>query len=307
MMKYNFLIYSLFFLNCFVSAQIIVDEPPRPLYYERTMRIKKLKEMRDMRDVFHYDKFLLGRNRITGNISYNTGRVLVDDGKEIHEEYRSAIGWYTRIRFFEEFSFNTTFYKDFNPRAAARWTSNYTYALGRYHWKPGKFNYGYENYINNRYSDDWETFKRKFMEGYYFVSYGQALSSKLIEKIRIDESSNFKLTYFARYAIKYRDKFEVTHGGIFSGKLWLGIGFRYTILKNIYIESAAYYYPEDRLKKQPWDPDFTYGFGYFDWRSFRLSVTYGNWAINRFPWNKSDYPRYGILDGNFRIIANWIW
>jgi hypothetical protein len=76
----------------------------------------------------------------------------------------------------------------------------------------------------------------------------------------------------------------------------------------MYVESAVYYYPEEKLKKAPWDPDYSYGFGYFDWRSFRLSVTYGNWAVNRFPWNEqTDYPHYGFLDGNFRIIANWIW
>jgi len=270
------------------------------------MRITKLKDLKDMRDIFHYDKLLLGRNRISGNISYNTGRVLIDDGEKVHDEYRSAIAWFTRIRFFEEFSFNTTFYKDFNPAASARWTSNYTYSLGRYHWKPNKFNYGYENYLNNRYGDNFKTFGDKFMEGYYFVSYGQTLPDKLMQRIKIDESTNFKITYFARYAIKYKDKFEVMHGGLSSGKLALGAGFRYSILRNIYVESAVYAYPEE-VKKQPWDPDYTYGFGYFDWRSFRLSITYGNWAVNRFPWNKTDYPRYNFMDGNFRFIANWIW
>ncbi len=306
-MKTCFLFWFIFLsqlLNC--VAQIIVDEAPRSLYYERTMRITKLKDLKDMRDVFHYDKLLLGRNRISGNISYNTGRVLIDDGEKVHDEYRSAIGWFTRIRFFEEFSFNTTFYKDFNPAAAARWTSNYTYSLGRYHWKSNKFNYGYENYLNNRYGDNFKTFGDKFMEGYYFVSYGQALPEKLMQRIKIDESTNFKFTYFARYSIKYRDKFDVMHGGLSSGKLTLGAGFRYAILRNIYVESAVYAYPEE-IKKQPWDPDYTYGFGYFDWRSFRLSITYGNWAVNRFPWNKADYPRYNFMDGNFRFIANWIW
>jgi hypothetical protein len=57
----------------------------------------------------------------------------------------------------------------------------------------------------------------------------------------------------------------------------------------------------------PWDPDYTYGFGYFDWRSFRLSLTYGNWAINRWPGRKKVFEEYGFLDGQFRVIANWIW
>jgi hypothetical protein len=287
-----------------VTGQIVVDEAPRALYYERTMRVKKFKDMKDMRDVFHYDKFLLGRKRIYGNISYNWGRVLIDDGS-IHNEYRSALSFFTRIRFFEEFSLNTNFYKDFNPRASARWISDYTYAIGRYNWKPRRFNYGYENYLNNKYSDDWKTFKEKFMEGWYFISYSHNLETK---KIMLDSTTNIRLTYFARYSVKYMDSYEVPHGGLWMGKPILGIGFRYTFIRNIYFESAVYYYFDPAIhRQQPWDPDYSYGFGYFDWRAFRISLTYGNWVVNRFPWNKSFYPHYGFIDGNFKIVANWIW
>lgn len=300
---------------CFLSVgqlslsfgQIIIDEPPRRLYYDRTARVKKFVDMKDMRDVLHKDKLLLGQNRIIGNLSYNTGRVLIDDGHEVHTEYRSALAVFTRIRFVEEFSLNTTFYKDFNPKATARWISDYTYSIARYNWRPNKFNYGYENYLNNKYSDNFETFKENFLEGYYFVSYNQWLSDKVMNKIKLDSTSSLRFTYFARYAIKYRNENNVVRGGLFDGKPTLGAGFRYTLFWNIYVESAVYFYFNPEIQKQPWDPDYTYGFGYFDWRSFRLSLTYGNWAINRFPWNKSGYPRYGFVDGNFRIVANYIW
>ncbi|MDQ3047709.1 MAG: hypothetical protein M3R27_09195 [Bacteroidota bacterium] len=290
-----------------LNAQIEVEEEPKRLYYERLRRVEKFRDMKDFRDVFHKDRYLMGKNRISGNISYNTGRIVVNDGREFRNEYRSALGFYTRIRFFEQFSINTTFYYDFNPRAAARWTSNFTYAIGRYNWKPNRFNFGYENYINNRYTDDLQTLGDKFMEGYYFLSYSHLLPVKSARAIKIDNSTNFKILYFARYSIMYKDKFDKLHGGMDGGKTTLGAGFRYTIFKNIYVEAAAYYYPEEKIKKMPWDPDYSYGFGYFDWRSFRMSFMYGNWAVNRFPWNKSDYPRYGFLDGNFRISANWIW
>lgn len=318
-------IFLLFFFSISVEltnlfAQIVIEEEGKRLYYDRTQRITKFTDMKDMRDVLHKDKLLLGKNRIMGNISYNTGRVLLGDdlqnngngnGKNVdnkpHYEIRSALGFYTRIRFLEEFSFNSTFYVDYNKEASARWISNYTYSIGRYNWRPNKFNYGYENYLNNRYSDNLHRMGEKFLEGYYFVSYSHNLSEKQTLKIKFDESTTIKFTYFARYSIKYRDGNEIIHGGITSGKYTMGGGFRYTILKKIYIESAFYFYPEDKLKKQPWDPDFTYGFGYFDWRSFRFSITYGNWAVNRFPWNKKFYPHYGFQDGNFRIAANWIW
>ncbi len=304
--KVCLIIFSIFFHANRAPCQIQLDEEPKRLYYEYTGRVKKFKDMKDFRDVFHYNKLLLGKNRISGNISYNTGRVSIEDSDRIiHNEVRSAIGFFTRIRFFEQFSFNTTFYKDFNPRASAMWTSNYTYSLARYNWKSNKFNYGYENYVNNRYTDNIEEFGKKFLEGYYFISYSHSIRN---EKIKLDSTTNIKFTYFARYAIKYRDNNKVIHGGMGSGKPTIGGGVRMTLFWNIYVESAVYYYfPAEFEKQQPWDPDFTYGFGYFDWRSFRCSLTYGNWAVNRFPWNKTIYPNYGFLDGNFRLAANWIW
>src|ERR1035437_3503232 len=82
------------------------DEEHKRLYYDYTARVKKFKDMKDFRDVFHYNKYLLGKRRIMGNIFYDTGRVLVDDGQVVHSEMRNAIGFFTRIRFFEEFYIN---------------------------------------------------------------------------------------------------------------------------------------------------------------------------------------------------------
>jgi hypothetical protein len=263
--------------------------------------------MKDFRDVFHYNHLLMGKRRFMGNISYNTGRVLVDDGHEQHDELRNALGFFTRIRFVEEFSINSTFYKDFNPKASAPWIADYTYAIGRYNWRPKKLNFGYENYVNNKYSDDQKTFQNKFLEGYYFVSYNH-YPVRLNKLIHIDSTTSLRLIYFTRYSIKYRNAQEQYMGNIGAGKPTLGVAARYTILWNIYAEAAVYYYPI-KGQQQPWDPDYSYGFGYFDWRAFRIQLTYGNWAINRFGWHeyKKYYPRYGFADGQFKIAVNWMW
>jgi hypothetical protein len=310
-MNYSFLkvilfLFFLLFVKAYTcSSQIVVDEEVKRLYYDRTRRITKFKDMNDFRDVFHKDKFLLGKKRIMGNLSMNMGRIIVDNGEGMHSEMRAALGFYTRIRFYEEFSVNTTFYKDFNKRAEARWTSDYTYSIGRYNWRPKRFNFGYENYLNNKYSDNFREFSNKFMQGYYFVSYGHTLN-KLSIKMALDNTTSLRMTYVARYAIKYENRQKGLEGDILHGKPSVGAGIRYTIYKNLYVESAVFLYPI-ASQKLPWDPDFTYGFGYFDWRSFKLSVTYNNWAVNRFPWNKTEYPHYGLIDGNFRIVANYMW
>ena len=303
------ILFSVLFQVNQLIGQIKVEEEPTMFYYEMThQRITKLKDMKNMRDVFHKDKFLMGKKRIYGNVSYNAGRIVIEDEKHVmHNELRSAMGFYTRIRFFEEFCFNTTFYKNFNKETNVRWISDFDYSIGRYNWRPNKFNFGYENYVNNKYTDNLKTFSQKFMEGYYFLSYNNNLSEKLTKKIALDSTTNLKFIYFVRYSINYRDEFDVEHGSLFSGKPTLGVSMRYTIFRGIYIEGATYFYFHPAVQKQPWDPDYSYGFGYFNYRAFRCSLTYANWAVNRFPWNESAYKYYGILDGNFRFTVNWMW
>jgi hypothetical protein len=302
------LVYFQFLLFIFAEngmSQIInLNEMPR--YYDRTARIKKPREWVSMRDVFHSDEYLMGRRIFSGNISYNTGRVIINDGKELHSEVRSALSLFTRVSIIEEVSLNTTFYKNFNPRANQQWISDFTYSLGRYNWKPKTINYGYENYINNRYSDNFETLKNKFLQGYYFISMGHNLPDKLMSFIRIDSTSNIRFNYFVRHSLRYKDQFENIYSG--NGKTSFGVSANYMIARSIYIESAVYFYLDAAKVKQPWDPDFSYGFGYFDYRPFRFSLTYGNWVINRFPWNPpTNYTYYGLLDGNLRLIFNYSW
>lgn len=319
MRKINFcrFVYCFTLLVLLMLPAVAQSQPPGGLVIEEKpinqidwlIRKKKFKDMENFGDVFRSRKFLLGHNRISGNISYNWGRVMKRDESGYYPVYRNAIGFFNRIRFYEEFSLNTTFYKEFEKEADVRWIGDFNYAIGRFTWRPNKFNYGYENYVNNKYTDSWEELGRKFMEGSYFLTYSHFLPEKVMDKIKIDSTSNFRLTYYMKYAIKYRDENEVQHGGVFNGKPIMGVAARYTILWNIYMEGAVNYYFNPAKHKQPWDPDFTYGFGYFDWRAFRVSATYGNWAINRFPWNKDElkYPYYGFLDGQFRISVNYIW
>ena len=276
---------------------------PRALYYERTMRIKKLKDMKSVGDIVHSDKYWLRQNIISGNISSNMGRIIINETEE-RKEFRNSMAFFTRIRIIEEFSVNSTFYKDFNPRAVAPWTSDFSYSFGRYNWRPKTFSYGYENYENNKYSDNGKTLLQNFLRGNFFISYNNH-TGKLMKKLGMD-STAIALIPFLRYAINYRDAAENVHGGIYLGKPTMGINCRYTFFKRFYFEGATYFYVKPK-HKQPWDPDYSYGFGYFDWRPFRMSVTYGNWVINRFPWNEKAYSSYAFPDGNFRIIFNYSW
>ena len=51
--------------------------------------------------------------------------------------------------------------------------------------------------------------------------------------------------------------------------------------------------------QRPWDPDYTYS---ATWKvTDRLRVGYGNYAANRFPWNRGDGPGAGLRDGTLSL------
>lgn len=304
-----------------IKGQIIlINEMPRPIYYDRTMRIKKFKDMKSFRDVFHSDNLLLGRSIFSGSISQTMGRILINDNAtSYHYEFRNSTGVFLSTQIINGLTLNTTFYKNFNKEAIQPWTSDFTYSLGWYNWRPGTFSFGYENYENNKYDDKLTYLGEKFLRGSFFISYQfvhhplriffhKKIQPKMtfFNKLKIDSTSRLGFSYFVRYAPTYRDINQLVKGGIFSGKPTVGLSSRYTIARGIYIEGALNFYMNQK-QKQPWDPDFTYGLGYFDWRPFRASFTYGSYVINRFPWNKTEYQHFGFLDGNFKFVFNYSW
>ena len=301
-------LWSLLFLsaNETAIAQIFIEKGVRPIYRTRVMRAGTFKDWEHFGDVFNSRRVWLGRDIFSGNISYNFGRIVIKKDEPRIIEWRHALAFYMRVRIAEEFSVNFTLYKNFNPRAVAPWTPDYTYSFGRFNWRSRTFSYGYKNYENNKYYDRWEAFSKKFLLGSWFVSYIIDMPEPVMSRIRLDPTSNIKFDFGVNYAINYRNQKEEIKGDFLNGKTWLSLASRYTIFYNIYAEGAVYYYT-DPEKRQPWDPDYVYGFGYFDYRAFRVSLTYGNWVINRFPWENQKYPYYGFLDGEFRFIVNYSW
>jgi hypothetical protein len=107
------------------------------------------------------------------------------------------------------------------------------------------------------------------------------------------------LVPMVRYFPTYRNEAN----DILNNKIIMSLSARYTIWFRLYLEAGVYAYPIPNTK-MPWDPEFTYGFGYFDWRPWRVSITYGNWIANRFNFNP-EIPGYNFLDGNFNILFNY--
>src|SRR3954464_14017448 len=107
---------ALFFCVLFFQqapAQIIQDNAPQDRYYMRKARVTNFWDMKDFRDVFYTDKYLLGRNRFSGNITYNYQRVILSDYPKLVAENRNALSLFLRYRIYEEIYAQATFYYDF--------------------------------------------------------------------------------------------------------------------------------------------------------------------------------------------------
>jgi len=271
------------------------------------------KKAESLGDLLNTRKLLMGRNIIGGDLGHSMGRLVYVDQNDFQEKkiLRSATMLNLRVKPWRELQFTGSFFAYHTKDIATNvpWIADYFYALKWSNWRPKTFSYGYENWMDNRF-DDPDGFGDKFLQGYWFVSWNHDLPENLTRRIRLDATSRVNVSYHARYFFQYRDEFNRIYGvGLDGwGKAMLGANVRWTIVKRIYVEAAAYYYPEQEVTQVMWDPDFTYGFGYFDWRPFRFSLTYGNWVMNRFPWNIQEVrPEYGILDGDLRFSFSWNW
>jgi hypothetical protein len=264
-------------------------------------------------DLFGTRKLLMGRNIISGEVGQSVGRLVFYDVDEMREReaLRNATMVGIRIKPWRELVFHTTLFAYYDKELPAKvpWVADYFYVLKWFNWRPRTFSYGYENFLDNRF-DAPERFKENFLQGYYFVSWNHDLPAKWTNAIRLDATTRVNITYHARYFLRYRDEANEVFGAGLGGwgKAMLGASMRYTFWKRLYVEAAAFAYPDGAVTQVQWDPDYTYGFGYFDWRPFRFSLTYGNWVMNRFPWNQQETrPPYDIRDGDLRLTFNWSW
>jgi len=238
----------------------------------------------------------------SGNIGFQSGRLIYYDTDINNYKgiFRGAFTGTVNVKLYKQLQLSTTFFGNLQRQNLPFWISDFFYSLKWFNWRPYTFSFGYENFVDNRFNENADDWGKKFLQGYFFVSFNQPLPKKWLEKIRLDQSTNFTITYMARYHYQYRDEMD----NVLDHKPVMMMSMRYTIWKRLFLEGGVYYYPIAKTKVA-WDPDFTYGFGYFDWRPWRVSLTYGNWIGNRFKPGTKQLPYYNILDGNLNLTFNY--
>lgn len=161
------------------------------------------------------------------------------------------------------------------------WNPDFTYSFGYDNWRPGTLALTYDNYGGNRVNPDAARGEQvtRFDEGTVTASYKIPMPGALESLLAPDGEARWTASIGAHLTPRFRRLNDDTRG---SWKRSLSVGMRSRFYRRLYVEGRAFWYPTPE-QQQPWDPDFTYGVGWFDWRSRTLSVQYGNYSGNRWP------------------------
>jgi hypothetical protein len=193
-----------------------------------------------------------------------------------------------------------TFYRYLQGDRQQAWHPDYSYGFGYDDWHPGTWSLYYGNYTGTRFHPDRAAGERSFNfpYGQWTLAYRFALPAALEPAFLVGDGDRATCNANAHLTPRYTD-FETGNDG--RRKKALSLGCRYERPVGWYFEAALYAWP-DRSQQQPWDPDFTYSFGYADWRPGSVSVRYNNYSGNRYP-GRARAPG----EGTFRSGSISVW
>lgn len=196
--------------------------------------------------------------------------------------------------------FTVTFYEYVDDDLQAPWDPDFTYQFGYEDWRPWTLSLVYSNFGGNRLNPDREAGERftRFEEGTIRAGMKWTLPQWMEALFIVHPEGGVRgsVNYLATPRYFDQDSGETRHW-----KHRLSLNVKYTIYKWLHFTWSAYWYP-DRDQRQPWDPDFTYQFGFMNWRPGTLSLQYNNFAGNRLFGGDGGGS---LLDGS--LSASWSW
>lgn len=198
-----------------------------------------------------------------------------------------------------------TFYQYIYPADQASWNPDFTYVFGYDDWHPYTFSLVYANYTGNHFNPDRDKGESvfNFDEGTISLGWKYVLPRYLEELFIVHSSGGIGGAIYYNLTPRYTVSDSSERG---EWKHSISFALKYIIYKWFYANITFYVYP-DPSQKQPWDPDFTYGFGYFDWHPGTISIQYNNYSGNRYPWNDSSPGTGDFRDGSISISWSWAW
>ncbi len=202
--------------------------------------------------------------------------------------------WFARV----------TGYVYLNSDRKRPWNPDFTYSFGYDSWRPGTLGLTYDNYGGNRWNPDADRDEKvtRFDEGTVTASYKFHMPAALESLFEPDGESRWSASVAAHLVPRYQRQDDSTRG---SWKRSVSFGVRNRFYRRMYVEGRAFVYPTSD-QQQPWDPDFTYGFGWFDWRPGTVSVQYGNYSGNRWP-GRSKPGTGAFRNGSITMFFTTAW
>lgn len=252
------------------------------------------------------DSNFVKRTPVSGSLSTSFGKVAYWDMEKQKVVYNVnyALALSAGVCLGANYNLSVSFNLPFNNKVTKNlpWLSDYSFALNRNKYSPNTFFWGYSNYGQNKYSNSLRRVRQCFATGNFFLGYTIKIPDKMMEYLKIHSSSALSTSVQLNYAIKYFDKKGTYSGGLFEGKSAISVNVKYIIIHNYFISGAVSYYFRQDIKL-PWDSDYAYGFGFENWKPWKLTFSYANY-MNTFPW-KTQPDNSGFLYGTFTLSFNY--
>lgn len=184
-------------------------------------------------------------------------------------------------------SINKTVYLQSNLQNP--WNPDFSYSFGYNDWHPWALSLVYSNNLGNDLGGE----KPDFGDGQLTLSTAFSLPPS-IERW---------------FVTGYGDAVGCNTGSTLSpssGKLTATFGCKYSLPNGLYVNFGLFYYP-DASSQEAWNPDFSYSFGYFDWRPGSVSFSYGNPSGNRFKRSETAKGTGGFKNGSLSLSWSKSW
>jgi hypothetical protein len=190
-----------------------------------------------------------------------------------------------------------TVYGYLQPERRARWNPDFTYSFGYDDWHPYTFSLVYSNYANNRFSPRKGDPVTPFGHGTVSLGWKAPMPDKLARLLLVGEGRQIN----CRVGLNASPRYDRNDGGTGNWKTSANLGCRYPFTDRLFVDVNLFAYAHGQ---QPWDPDYTYSFGLFDYRSNRFSIQYANYSGNRFPGRSRARNSGRFKDGGISISWN---
>lgn len=197
----------------------------------------------------------------------------------------------------------TTLFKYINSRYKASWDPDFSYGFGYDDWHPYTFSLTYENTGGNRFSPNRAKGEAhtRFKNGVVSLGWKFVLPERWEKPLLVHPSGGLHGEIHSNLTPEYFDLSRIRDR---NWKHSISLDLKYFIYTYWYMQTTLFFYP-DQSQQQPWDPDYTYGFGYDDWHPGTFSLEYTNYSGTRFP-GRTRTPDTGrFRDGAISISWSW--